>query len=84
MNELKDIPESAPSNSVEETKSAIQLALNTLSAKEKVLVIAYSEGMSYRELSELTSINFNSIGKTLSRALKKLSEEMKKKDYGLY
>lgn len=80
---LEDLASNETSAANEDVKTAIQMAMNKLTAKEKVLVVAYSEGMSYKELSQLTGIKFNSIGKTLSRTLKKLSEEMKKDEYGL-
>lgn len=68
----------------EDIKNAISLALEKLSPIEKILIVSYSEGLSYKEMSQLTDIPFTSIGKTLSRTVKKLSTEMKKKDYGLY
>jgi RNA polymerase sigma-70 factor (ECF subfamily) len=82
--ELKDVPTNENAIANEDVKSAIQQALSSLPTKERILVIAYSEGMSYRELAELTGITYTSIGKTLSRALKKLAKEMKKEEYGLY
>jgi len=84
VTELKDVPESENAIANEDVKSAIQQALSSLPTKERVLLVAYSEGMSYRELAELTGITYTSIGKTLSRALKKLAKEMKKEEYGLY
>jgi RNA polymerase sigma-70 factor (ECF subfamily) len=82
--EAKDIECKEHSIENEDIKSAINLAMCKLSANEKVMVVAYSEGMSYKEIAELTGITFTSVGKTLSRTLKKLSNEMKKEDYGLY
>ncbi|BAX81644.1 hypothetical protein ALGA_3346 [Labilibaculum antarcticum] len=62
----------------------IQCALSKLKAEEKFLVILYSEGLSYKELAEVTGIKFSSIGKTLSRALQKVQLELKNKHYELY
>ncbi len=59
-------------------------ALSTLNSNEKALVILYSEGMSYKEMAEATGMKFTSIGKTLSRTLKKLETELKTQKYELY
>jgi RNA polymerase sigma factor (sigma-70 family) len=61
-----------------EQQKMVQLALNKLKPDEKVLAVLYSEGMSYREMSEISGIKFTSIGKTLSRTIVKLGEELKK------
>ncbi len=62
----------------------IQCALSKLKPEEKFLVVLYSEGLSYKELAETTGIKFSSVGKTLSRALKKIQLELKNKHYELY
>jgi len=62
----------------------INTALSKLKPEEKSLVILYSEGLSYKELSEITGIKFTSIGKTLSRILQKLRTELKNKEYELF
>ena len=46
-----------------------------LDAKDQSLVVLYSEGYSYKEIAEITGINFNSVGKTLSRILEKLRRD---------
>jgi len=46
--------------------------ISKLDGKDQSLVVLYSEGYSYKEISEITSMNFNSVGKTLSRILEKL------------
>ena len=46
--------------------------ISRLDAKDKSLVVLYSEGYSYKEIAEITGMNFNSVGKTLSRILEKL------------
>ena len=46
--------------------------ISKLDAKDQSLVVLYSEGYSYKEIAEITGINFNSVGKTLSRILEKL------------
>jgi RNA polymerase sigma factor (sigma-70 family) len=73
-------------NSVEthEKQAIIKNALNQLKTDERVLAILYSEGLSYKEMAEITGIRFTSIGKTLSRTLTKLGDELKKLKYELY
>ncbi len=61
----------------QEAKAMIHRALNTLNIKERFLAVLYSEGLSYKEMSKATGIHLGSIGKTLSRALKKLEKELK-------
>jgi len=50
--------------------------LNKLSAKEQAIAVLYSEGYSYKEIADITGINFNSVGKTLARVLEKLRFEI--------
>ena len=58
-----------------QSEAIIRYALGQLKSHEEVqLVLLYSEGYSYKEISEITGIKFTSIGKTLSRILKKLKE----------
>lgn len=72
------------SNEEEEIKAIIQSALNTLKPQEKALAVFYSEGLSYKEIAEATGIRFSSIGKKLSRTLKKLEQELKNQRHELY
>ncbi len=65
-------------------KTILIRALNELEDKEKILVVGYSEGLSYRELADLTGIKFTSIGKTLFRTLFKLKVKLKKKKYEMF
>jgi RNA polymerase sigma-70 factor, ECF subfamily len=62
-------------------KAAIALALSKLKPKEKAMALLYSEGLSYKEISEVTGIRFSSVGKTLSRTLIKLNDILKKMNY---
>ena len=58
-----------------QSEAIIRFALGQLKSHEELqLVLLYSEGYSYKEISEITGIKFTSIGKTLSRTLKKLKE----------
>lgn len=72
---LEDLPEvSIINDSIEKNeKSAIlRKALSTLEPKEKALLIMYSEGFTYKEISDSTGIRFTSVGKTLARTLDKM------------
>lgn len=51
-------------------------ALNKMKTQDKILLILYSEDFSYKEIAEITGIKFSSIGKTLSRTLNKLKNEI--------
>lgn len=62
----------------QEVYSNLLRALNTLKDNERLLAVLYSEGLSYKELADATGIHPNSIGKTLSRTLRKLEKELKK------
>ena len=71
-------------NEKNELKAVISLAISTLKPQERVLVILYSEGLSYNEMASATGIKFSSIGKTLSRTLKKLGKELNNQQYEMY
>ena len=68
----------------QEVSASINLALSKLKPKEKILVVLYSEGLSYKEIAEASGIKFSSIGKMLSRTLKKLEKELKNQKYELH
>jgi RNA polymerase sigma-70 factor (ECF subfamily) len=65
-------------------KDIIRQALSRLKPKEKALAILYSEGMSYKEISDISGIKFSSVGKMLSRTIKKLEEILKKMGYEMH
>jgi RNA polymerase sigma-70 factor (ECF subfamily) len=62
----------------------LRVALGKLKIKEKTLISLYSENLSYKEISELTGIKLSSVGKTISRVLKKIEKELKKQNYEMY
>jgi len=68
----------------QEMRDAITVAISKLKHQEKILVTVYSEGLSYKEIAEVTGIKFSSIGKMLSRTLKKMEKELKNQRYDLY
>lgn len=67
-----------------EKQTVVRLALARLTNEERMLAVLYSEGCSYKEMAEITGIGFTSVGKTLSRTLTKLANELKKLKYELY
>jgi RNA polymerase sigma-70 factor (ECF subfamily) len=68
----------------QEMKDAITLAVSKLKPQERILTTVYSDGLSYKEIAEITGIKYSSIGKTLSRTLKKIEKELKNQRYELY
>ena len=54
---------------------SISSLISKLDGKDQSLVVLYSEGYSYKEIAEITGINFNSVGKTISRILEKLRRD---------
>ena len=54
---------------------AVQKAMSTLAAKERIVVqLFYMKGKKYREIAKITGININSISPTLTRAVEKLQK----------
>ena len=62
-------------------RKMIQQALSQLPPKERQLAVLYSEGFSYKEMSEIVDIRFSSVGKTLSRVINKLYDILKSNGY---
>lgn len=54
---------------------SLSTLVSKLDGKEQSMIVLYSEGYSYKEIAEITEINFNSVGKTLSRILDKLRKD---------
>lgn len=67
-----------------EKREIVKKALNKLSPKEKSIAVLYGEGLSYKEIAEITGIKITSVGKTLTRTLEKLAEYLKKSAYELH
>ncbi len=84
IDSVAPIPIIEDSTEKKQEKEIIKQALARLKPKERVLAILYSEGMSYKEISEASGIKFSSVGKMLSRTIKKLNEILKKMDYEMY
>lgn len=62
-------------------KKMIQQALSQLPPQDRQLAVLYSEGFSYKEMSEIVGIRFSSVGKTLSRVINKLYGILKTNGY---
>ena len=43
-----------------------------LGEKDRVMILLYRDNFSYREIAEILEINYNSVGKMLSRVIDKL------------
>lgn len=59
-------------------------ALNTLTKKERILLSLYNNEFSYDEISKITGIKKTSVGKTISRVIAKLKNELKQRCYELF
>jgi len=59
-----------------EMKVVLNKAIDKLKPQEQFLVVLYSEGLSYKEIAEVTEMKFSSVGKTLSRILKKIEKKL--------
>jgi RNA polymerase sigma-70 factor, ECF subfamily len=68
----------------QEARKLISQGLEALSIRDRELAVLYSEGLSYKEIAEVTGIAFSSVGKTLSRTLKKLEKELKSIGYEMH
>lgn len=64
---------------VNSSESTVFEALQKLPENDRLLLTLYNEGLSYKELSVATGIKLTSVGKKLSRTLKKLKDEMEKR-----
>jgi RNA polymerase sigma-70 factor (ECF subfamily) len=52
----------------------IKQQLGLLREKEQIIINLYCEGMSYKEIAEISGLPFNSVGNTLARSLTKLKK----------
>jgi RNA polymerase sigma-70 factor (ECF subfamily) len=75
----EETAEMTPENdSFDGGENELSFAISKLNRDERGLVVLYSEGLSYKEIAEATGIKFTSVGKTLSRTLKKIEKELRK------
>lgn len=68
----------------QETRQIVEKALLELHPRERVIMVLYSEGLTYREISEASGVKFQSVGKTISRILEKLEKKLKRLNDDLY
>lgn len=60
-----------------EKKKIITNALSKLSSNEQILLNLYNDEFSYKEISDILEIKLTSVGKTLSRVIEKLANQIK-------
>ena len=68
----------------QQRNALLHQAIAKLKPLEMKMVVLYSEEYSYKEIAEITEINFSSVGKTLSRTLDKLKIILNQQNYELY
>lgn len=66
-----------------DNNEVVRTALSVMIENDRKLLVLYSEGYSYKEIAEMLEMKPSSVGKTISRALNKMKEEIKKLDYEL-
>ena len=66
-----------------DNRDVVRTALSDMNENDRKLLVLYSEGYSYKEIAVILEMKTGSVGKTLSRALKKMKEKIKKLDYEL-
>lgn len=80
---ILQVPENIPDFDMVTKKNILDKALNKLRQDERTVIILYSEGLTYKEIAEISNVPFNSIGKMISRTLEKLKQQLKDKKYEL-
>jgi RNA polymerase sigma-70 factor, ECF subfamily len=84
IEEIEDIPADEISPESTDKQRFVRLALARMKPTERVLLVMYSEGFSYKEISDSTGIRFTSVGKTLARSLVKMEQQLKSQGYETY
>jgi len=84
LNVLRDKETDDESFELKMNSIEIKEAIDELKPSEKKLIVLYSEGYSYKEISEIAEIKLTSVGKTLSRILQKLKLILKRMNYEMY
>ena len=69
---------------IQQNDAILRQAIAELKPVEMKLITLYSEGYSYKEMSQIAEINFSSVGKTLSRTLQKLKIILNRLNYEMY
>lgn len=84
LEEVKEVPNEEVLPERKEREQYVHQALSRMKPSERALLDLYSEGFSYKEISDATGIRFSSVGKTLARTLVKMEEQLKTKPYEMY
>ena len=63
-----------------EKRDRVKQAISKLEPKQRMLIMMYSDGLSYREMAEATGIKEQSVGKTLWRIIDGLTASIKKQE----
>ena len=61
----------------DERKKIVLGIIDKMEEKDKEILLLYYDSFSYSEISEITGINYNSIGTTLVRAIQKIKNVLK-------
>lgn len=81
MADVPDLPSAAPhvaqAQENAEALAALYAAVRALPEAERSLVLLLLDGLSYRDIAEITGLTENHVGVALTRARKKLMETMK-------
>jgi len=77
--EIQSVENTNPENILidNEKNRLIRNAIGQLKPENRVLILMYQDGLSYHEMAEATGIRVSSIGKTLWRAIDKISANIK-------
>jgi RNA polymerase sigma-70 factor (ECF subfamily) len=84
--ELPDMPDHAagPQQSLEEQErlAALHAAIATLADQDRVIVTLLLEGLSYREISEITGLTVNYVGVKINRIKQAIEQKMTEVSHG--
>ena len=84
LSAVSDLADEEETFEIQQPDVILKQAIAKLKPLEIKLIMLYSEGYSYKEIAQITEINFTSVGKTLSRTLHKLKEILKRLNYEMY
>jgi RNA polymerase sigma factor (sigma-70 family) len=68
---------------VKERRQVVRAALETLSLRDRTLLLMREEGFSHREMAEAVGTTTKSVGSMIARALKKLALELSRPEVDL-
>lgn len=82
--ELPEVDSAEDKVEAGDRKRWVDKAMMKLEERDRILLVLYAEGLSYKEIAEISSVGLTSVGKLLSRALQKLKKELKDEGYELF